>query len=528
LCLRGDGTIWSARLVVLAALALLLALLVPGVALSGEGRLGLEVKWTFNTSDQFEGKVFGAGHQGPPTVWDIDGDGRREILFGTRRGDSKRLWCIEEDGQFQWIYPPIDQDGLPGDPTSVVSLVDVDSDGTYELCLAGRGGRLHVIEPDGSVLWTWDNPDPGQAMHGAPQALDVDGDGFVEFFMNDNYGVVHRVDHEGNLIWTSFQGGSGNQGHPTICDIDRDGEYEVVYANMDFHVYTLSASDGSLEWSFDTGANIKGKPVIVADVNRDGEYEAVTWTDAPASAVFVISSWGEELGRWTLPSEGNIRIGQPMGDVDGDGSLDMAIMSSVGVFVIDIGGETPTTKWGANFTEWSEEGKLPPGARANHWTSYQAIADIDGDDELEIIWLAPFPIVTDGATGRLEAYYWNDRLRLNNRAENGGWWGDVDGDGISEWIGELTGHTRGGDTLIYALTMGGQFPAESPWPEYYHSVYPGEYQQEQDWLTLKGAYSNSVWFPIEMQVSEVGGILTCVLLIVAVLGAACQNVRVHT
>ena len=93
----------------------------------------LQVKWAFNTSAQFEGKTFGAGHQGCQTVYDIDGDGKNEIIFGTRRGDSRRLWCIEQDGAFQWIYPPLGEDGLPGDPTSKVSLVDVDNDGTYEV-----------------------------------------------------------------------------------------------------------------------------------------------------------------------------------------------------------------------------------------------------------------------------------------------------------------------------------------------------------------------------------------------------------
>lgn len=96
-------------------LALLIVLVQSGVAL--EEKMGLEFEWVFNTSAQFPGLSFGAGHMGPPTAWDIDGDGVNEILWGTRRGHSKRLWCLEGDGSFKWIYLPIDQDGLPGDPT---------------------------------------------------------------------------------------------------------------------------------------------------------------------------------------------------------------------------------------------------------------------------------------------------------------------------------------------------------------------------------------------------------------------------
>jgi hypothetical protein len=440
---------------------------------------------------------------GPPSAWDVDGDGTNEILWGTRRGHSKRLWCLEGDGSFKWIYPPINQDGLPGDPTSKVSIVDVNGDGKYELALAGRGGRLHVINHDGSVMWTWDEPGQ-QSMHGAPQALDVDGDGCVEFFLNTNSGFIHRVDCRGNLIWTSPQSRKGNQGHPTIVDVDQDGKYEILYASQDFNVYCLYADTGELKWRFDMVGNAHNCQVFVFDVNNDGEYEVISWTDSPASAVFIISFYGKELGRWTHPREGvNIRIGQAMGDVDGDGSMDMAIMTGDAVFVIDIGREVPTTKWEANFSLWSVHGLLPEGAQANHWTSYQLIADIDGDDEQESLWRAPFPIVTDGATGRVEGYYVNDHMARNRRQENGGWWGDVDGDGVSEWVCEVNGNSHP-QTQLYCLTMGGKFPAKAYWPEYYHCAYPGSYQVQQEWLLLKGSYSNSQYFPMEINILEVG------------------------
>jgi len=75
---------------------------------------GLQVEWAFNTSDVFEGRLFGPGRQSCQTVWDVDGDGVNEVVFGTRRGESDRVWCIDQDGSFEWVYPPIEEDGLPG------------------------------------------------------------------------------------------------------------------------------------------------------------------------------------------------------------------------------------------------------------------------------------------------------------------------------------------------------------------------------------------------------------------------------
>jgi hypothetical protein len=498
---------------VILLIGLIATVLMLGHVLALEEKMGLELEWAFNYSNVFEGKSFGEGHQGSMTIYDIDGDGTKEILFGTRRGDSKRGWCINgENGKLQWLYPPIGEDGLPGDPTSKWSIVDVNGDGNIELCLAGRGGRLHVLKPDGSILWTWDEPNV-QNMHGGPQAVDVDGDGNIEFFMNTNDGFIHRVSHLGEHVWTSAAAGKGNQGQPTLGDIDQDGEVEVMFASQDFNVYCLDSNTGQEKWRFDTGANQQTNQVIVADVNNDGEYEAVTWTDAPSSAVFIISFYGTEMARWTHPREGvNIRICQAMGDVDDDGSMDMAIMSGDAVFVIDIGSSTPTTKWEANLTDWSVTGKLPEGAQANHWTSYQLIVDIDGDDQQEIVWLAPFPIVTDAATGTLEGYYVDDYMARNRRAENGAGWGDVDNDGISEYVADINGKTDP-TSQVYCLSMGGKFPAKAWWPEYYHSALPADEQIAASWLLSKASGSNHLFFPMpEVVLPSIAGLLCIGLL----------------
>jgi len=490
-------------------------MLVPTFAvITGEQKMGMEVKWAFNTSAAFPGMSFGSGHQGPPAIFDADKDGKNEIYYGTRRGDSKREWCLNGDGTLKWIYPPIGEDGLPGDPTTKVSFVDVNNDGSWNICLSGRGGVLHVLKNDGSVLWKWFNDVEGQAMHGAPQAYDVDGDGNVEFFMADNAGYIYRISNTGQTVWTSAQAGSANEGMVTIADIDQDGGYEVLYASQDHNLYCISADTGQEEWRFDTGENQQTNQVIVADVNHDGEYEAITWTDgtAPSSGkVYIVSFYGTELGRWTVPQEGiNIRICQAMGDVDGDGNMEMALNTGSDLFVIDVGMATPTTEWELNVSQAAEEGKLPMGALADAWSSYQLIVDFDGDGAQEIIWTEPYPIVTDAATGAIEGYYVNDQIAVSRRQENGAGWGDVDGDGISEYVADLNGPSHP-ETMLYCLTANGKFPADAYWPEYYHSAIPD--QAAASWLKLNGAYSNSLWFPMpEVLLPSIGALLLVGLL----------------
>jgi hypothetical protein len=470
-----------------------------GFVIDPSGLLGLRAEWVFNASAHL-GVGIGAGYRSGFTAWDLDGDGVRELVFGNREGDTRRIWCIDAGGGLEWIYPPVEQDGLIGDPSTKASLVDLDRDGVYEVCLTDEAGRLHVLNPDGSLYWVWVNP-LGKPMTGPPQAMDVDGDGFVEFFLVDDTGYLYRVNHTGKTAW-SLPVSEGLQGTPTLADIDSDGTVEVLWTSFDGSVWCVSSKDGYVEWRYSHRQRLIESQLLVVDLDGDREFEAVTWTDGPYFEVLVLDSAGREAGVWTSPDMGRLSFGQALGDVDGDGALDLVLVSNLAVHCLGFQGVQPYAKWEIDMESWIDEGRIPSGVMLSDWSSYQLIADIDGDGEQEILLALPYPIVIDGATGELEAYYINKHVGLDTRHTTGSWWGDIDGDGVSEWIVELEGwyHRQ---TQVYCLTMDGEFPAESPWPEYHHSAYPARYQEEQEWLPLKAAGSNSLWFT---EIPEIPGV----------------------
>lgn len=465
-------------LVCSAVLSLLLSLLSAGAV----GQLAR--RWAVNTSEILSGHAFWGS--GGLTVWDVDGDKGNEVLFTSR--NEGRLVCLGSDLELRWVFPPMDQPRL-GAPFVKVSLVDVDNDGVFELSLA-LGQKLYVLRGRGDLVWVWDGPALG-SICGAPQAYDVDDDGYVEFFLTDGSGRLYRISHGGETVWSRNLGSSSLAvAQPTICDLDRDGGYELVWATAE-GVCCIDAETGADEWVYQASDVVP--PIAVADVNGDHEYEVVLWKKGLGKVV-CLSFYGAELWSWEhwLASPSPFHC-PALGDVDGDGRMDLVIITNWGGFCLDVSGAEAFAKWEANFTAWSEEGLLPLVTYGGELFSYQSIADVDGDGRLEVLWVARFPIVVDGATGGLKAYYSEEGIPVE-AATFPGWWGDLEGDGVSEWLCELEAAQFPQSQICCLQT--GRFPAVSPWPEYYHSAYPAEYQQEQGWLVLKSAYSNSLWFPV--------------------------------
>jgi hypothetical protein len=390
----------------------------------------------------------------------------------------------------------------------------VDGDGVLELAFGDTGGRLHVVNPDGSLEWFWDNPTES-GIYGPPQAMDIDGDGLVEFFVNDNNGFVYRLNHLGEKVWESRQY-DHSMSQPTICDLDRDGLYEVVFSEYHGRVICLDAMLGSLKWIYSAEIDGSINPfVAVMDVNKDGFNEIIAWGEGlteNTGGVYCISYYGTSIWHWPTPVQGHARVCQALGDVDEDGSMEIILTTTYGIYCVDIGGVAPVLRWEINVTEMYDQGVLPAPAEPSHWGNYQLIVDFDGDDKLEVLLQVPYPIVLDAETGEIEACYYNPDIASGRRPENGGAWGDVDNDGKSEWVMDLNGvsHEK---SQIYCFTMGGKYPAKAFWAEYSHSAYPAQYQAEQEWLLLKGVSSNSLWFPVhEFLSTNIAVLLTIGLL----------------
>jgi VCBS repeat protein/FG-GAP repeat protein len=140
---------------------------------------------------------------------------------------------------------PLSEDyNLIENSVSNAVLADLDGDGRKEILYAAYDGRVHAFWLDKTEHgnWPYDVPGTGWRFAAEPVVVDLNGDGPAEVIFTSwgqkagaTIGQVHVLDAMGNLLHAvdlppSFSAGSWNGGlaAPTVANIDADADYELV------------------------------------------------------------------------------------------------------------------------------------------------------------------------------------------------------------------------------------------------------------------------------------------------------------
>jgi outer membrane protein assembly factor BamB len=342
---------------------------------------------------------------GIPTLADINGDGKLEILVGTEDG---QLLVVDATGKLLWRYnvsnainaaantrPGLKQSNTPVPIRSAPAVGDINRDGQVEIVVAA--GDISSKNTHGGVmaLTRTGQPIPGWPFISQDIAPDIRRrDGFAD-------GVV---------------------GSPAIGDINGDGQNEVVFGSFDHYIYALrsdaSYAPGWPQFAYDS---VWSSPAL-ADLTGDGQNEVIIGIDAHEHAepgytsqdggeLQVFSGNGARLWR---SAQDEVLISSPaVADLDGDGRFEIAAGS--GNFYCCFDG-TPSNE-GKYFTVWNHDGSIL--WRANLPTQVvgsPAIGDLNGDGKLEVVVGAMDGKVYafDGATGQIR---WSTQVRdmFNNQ-----------------------------------------------------------------------------------------------------------------
>jgi len=243
-----------------------------------------------------------------------------------------------------------------------VEMADVNLDGRVDLVTIGDHGSPYVNSGehgimvyfgDGSGAWqVFMNGDFG---YGGIAVGDVDNDGLpdVGYAMHHNYSGVDFGDQLIEVAlgdgtgrnWTPWDDGLASQGESygmfatDLGDVDNDGDLDIAATSFGggnpLMVY-LNNGDGT--WTFSTSLS-GGNPdeiVFFGDINKDGNLDIAT--SYQNGSIFFGSGDGQFYdAEYNLPTGGIFgHGGLSIGDVDGDGGMDLAYVSGgVKVWIFD-------------------------------------------------------------------------------------------------------------------------------------------------------------------------------------------------
>ncbi|GEM_PF-6120178 len=267
-----------------------------------------------------------------PTVADLDGDARAEVIFG----HGSILYVFRGDGQLRW------QHQVDGVFQAKPLACDLDGDGRMEIIAPADEflGRAKIY------LWRWN----GTPYPGSPIELE-------EFFASSPamYHHGHRIllavgagngftRPEGSLYLFAFeQGGWRLQwqrrigahpiARPVFADVNHDGAIEIVGGTYTPSVYIVSAQDGAPApgWPQSVGGPVFTSPIVVSDGER---------TLVVAFALDgVLTAWDQRgLLRWTLAVEPSAIDALTLLDLNGDDRPELLLGTQGGVTAVTLDG----------------------------------------------------------------------------------------------------------------------------------------------------------------------------------------------
>lgn len=224
---------------------------------------------------------------GPAVIADVDGNGSREVIatgnvydcgYSSYPSQYIGVYIFNQDrsrfqtAEYDWRIGPTDTGAPLSEDYHQIenaqpnpALADLDGDGNLEILFASYDGQLHAFWLDKTEhgSWPFKVSDPNEGIirfASEPAVVDLDEDGKAEVIFTSwvekgsgKTGKLHILNHLGNPIHEvnlpeAFSGDwNGALAAPTLADIDRDPDLEVVIntAHSGLVAYDLPGTAGA-------------------------------------------------------------------------------------------------------------------------------------------------------------------------------------------------------------------------------------------------------------------------------------------
>jgi hypothetical protein len=313
------------------------------------------------------GYSWGAQHNCRLNIVDTDRDSLYEMIFLSRIAlYTQAIWFYEQTSGNPFQFQLVDSIMISNDTLTFFPWVidDADCDGLYDMIgnwasmIGGPpiyGNR--VYESSDSFSFPKHEVWRDTVQYGAmspKSAFDIDQDGFIEY-INSHAGPPNSVrlyeaigDNQYDTVFTCTPGGgTGPYSSYAFGDFDLDGAVEFAMGSLN-GTYWIYESPGNNQYDRLLQSNLPTNNIYdcfaVADADGDGRMEFVIkgYVWGTRFDVFIFEATNDNtyeiIASFQRPPSGYEMCYSDVGDVDGDGTLEIVVACGIAACVIKAAG----------------------------------------------------------------------------------------------------------------------------------------------------------------------------------------------
>ena len=310
------------------------------------------------SAQDFTAKVdFAAGDRpNNVAIGDLDGDGKADLAVVNQNSSIVSIFRnTSSNGSISASSFGAQVDFRTGDVPYSVAIGDLDGDGKADLAVTNVGGNsvsvFHNASTSGSITSSSFTAKVDFATGTNPISVaigDLNGDGKADLAVtnagSNSVSVLRNTSSSGTITISSFAGNvdfaTGTQPYSVgIADLDGDGKADLAVANISSHTISIfrnTSSNGIINTSsftakvdFTTGNNPRS--VAIGDLDGDGKVDlAVATSGSSTISVYQNTSSNGSITSSSFAAKVDfVTVGNStavaIGDLDGDGKADLAV-----------------------------------------------------------------------------------------------------------------------------------------------------------------------------------------------------------